>query len=133
MSQAPVDAERSARSFDTRHADAASAARQILTINARFPFSMGGGFQSLFFLSLRKIGRSQALAKIISHASRRARFADTLHSLFKPGVWTGKIFASCRRNQTRGLKTEGFLNRADERTELSSGCLRCWLSLFKSY
>lgn len=77
MPQVPVDAERCARSFDTRHAAAASAARQILTINARFPFSMGGGFQKLLFLALRTIGRSQALAKIILDASRRARFADT--------------------------------------------------------
>jgi hypothetical protein len=90
MPLAPADAALSARSFDVRHAAAASAARQIRTIKARFRFSIGGGFQKLLFFALRTNGQSQALAKIILDASRRARFAATLLSLFERGIRTGK-------------------------------------------
>jgi hypothetical protein len=90
MPLAPADAAPSARSFDVRHAAAPSAAREIRTIKARFRFSIGGGFQKLLFFALRTNGRSKALAKIILDASRRARSAATLHSLFERGVGTGK-------------------------------------------
>jgi hypothetical protein len=125
MPLAPADAAPSARSFDVRHAAAPSAAREIRTIKARFRFSIGGGFQKLLFFALRTNGRSKALAKIILDASRRARSAATLHSLFERGVGTGKKIRlmSAQPAQCPGNGT--FLPRTDERTEPSSCGLRC--------